>query len=94
VIIVSCDMSCDGRKPKGGNSVILKQMGGNLVIFDNLGGNSVINRKWIPTRAMPADGFTKALPCQKHEEFMKMIRLVHVSKLESSTKGVYNDHTT
>jgi hypothetical protein len=37
---------------------------------------------------MPADGFTKALPRQKHEEFMKMIGLVHVSKLESGTKGV------
>jgi hypothetical protein len=47
-----------------------------------------VNVKWIPTRAMLADGFTKALPRQKHEEFMKMIRLVHVSKLESSTKGV------
>ncbi|KFY83016.1 hypothetical protein V500_10219, partial [Pseudogymnoascus sp. VKM F-4518 (FW-2643)] len=47
-----------------------------------------VDVKWIPTRAMPADGFTKALPRQKHEEFMKMIGLVHVSKLESGTKGV------
>jgi hypothetical protein len=48
----------------------------------------MVNVKWIPTRVMPTDGFTKALPRQKHEEFMKMIRLVHVLKLESSTKGV------
>jgi hypothetical protein len=47
-----------------------------------------VDVKWIPTRAMPADGFTKALPRQKHKEFMKMIGLVHVSKLESGTKGV------
>ena len=28
---------------------------------------------------MPADGLTKALPRQRHEEFMKMISLVDIS---------------
>lgn len=53
-----------------------------------------VNVKWIPTKAMPADGFTKALPHQKHEEFMKMIGLVHISKLENGTKGVETLRTT
>lgn len=31
--------------------------------------------EWIPTANMPADGFTKILPRQKHERFKKMLRL-------------------
>ncbi len=30
---------------------------------------------WTPTRDMIADGLTKALPCQWHEEFLRQIRL-------------------
>ena len=36
---------------------------------------------WICTADMPADGFTKALPRQKHEEFIKQLRLKDVSDL-------------
>ena len=33
---------------------------------------------WTPTKRMPADGLTKALSRQCHEEFMKMISLVDI----------------
>ena len=35
--------------------------------------------KWVPTAEMPADGLTKALSRQKHEEFIRMIGLVNIS---------------
>src|SRR5204863_6623410 len=34
---------------------------------------------WTPTKRMPADGLTKTLPRQRHEEFMKMISLEDIS---------------
>ena len=36
---------------------------------------------WIPTSGMPADGLTKALPRQRHEEFVSMLNLVNVNHL-------------
>lgn len=36
---------------------------------------------WVPTAQMPADGFTKALPRQKHSEFVKMLGLVDISDI-------------
>jgi hypothetical protein len=42
-----------------------------------------IHIQWIPTSQMPADGFTKQLPTQRHEEFIKMLNLVNIqSKIE------------
>jgi hypothetical protein len=32
--------------------------------------------EWVPTSQMPADGFTKELPRQKHEEFVRQLGLV------------------
>jgi hypothetical protein len=37
--------------------------------------------KWIPTSEMPADGFTKALPTQKHLQFIKQLGLVDIRHL-------------
>ena len=37
--------------------------------------------KWIPTNSMPADGFTKALPTQKHNIFLKQLGLVDIKHL-------------
>src|SRR5436190_13013591 len=34
---------------------------------------------WTPTKRMPADGLTKALPRQRHEEFMRMINLEDIT---------------
>ena len=36
--------------------------------------------QWTPTRDMIADGLTKALPRQRHEEFIKLIRLDDISE--------------
>jgi hypothetical protein len=33
---------------------------------------------WIPTADMPADGFTKILPRQKHEKFKRVLRLIDI----------------
>jgi hypothetical protein len=41
--------------------------------------------KWLPTSEMPADGLTKALPRQKHNEFIRQLRLVDISTLLSVT---------
>ena len=35
---------------------------------------------WTPTRDMIADGLTKALPRQRHEEFLRQIRLDDISE--------------
>jgi len=35
---------------------------------------------WVPTDKMIADGMTKMLPRQKHEEFIRMLGLVDISK--------------
>jgi hypothetical protein len=37
--------------------------------------------KWIPTNSMPADGFTKALPIQKHNTFVQQLGLVDIQHL-------------
>jgi hypothetical protein len=37
--------------------------------------------KWIATYEMPADGFTKPLPKQKHQDFVKHLGLVDISHL-------------
>ena len=40
-----------------------------------------IKVKWIPTTDMPADGFTKALPRQRHEKFIAQLNLVDIRML-------------
>ena len=42
--------------------------------------------KWVPTGQMPADGLTKALPRQKHEEFVRALGLVDISKILDSVR--------
>lgn len=37
--------------------------------------------KWIPTNNMPADGFTKALPTQKHQAFIRQLGLTDIQHL-------------
>jgi hypothetical protein len=37
-----------------------------------------IKVQWVPTAEMVADGFTKALPAQKHSDFMKLLNLVDI----------------
>jgi hypothetical protein len=37
-----------------------------------------IQINWIPTAEMPADGLTKALPRQKHENFVRQLGLVDI----------------
>jgi hypothetical protein len=40
--------------------------------------------QWIPTSDMPADGFTKALPRQRHDNFVKSLNLVDIrNKIDS-----------
>ncbi len=34
--------------------------------------------KWILSADMPADGLTKALPCQKHERFLAQLNLIDI----------------
>jgi hypothetical protein len=41
--------------------------------------NGVLQIQWVPTAEMPADGLTKALPCQKHETLVKQLSLVDIS---------------
>ena len=38
-----------------------------------------INVSWMPTAEMPADGFTKVLPRQKHDDFIKQLHLTDIS---------------
>ena len=37
-----------------------------------------IQVEWVPTGQMPADGFTKALPKQKHDIFVRQLNLVDI----------------
>jgi len=37
--------------------------------------------EWIPTSEMPADGLTKALPRQKHDDFIRQLRLIDITTL-------------
>lgn len=41
--------------------------------------NNVVKVKWIRTLDMVADGMTKILPRQKHEDFVKMLNLKEIS---------------
>jgi hypothetical protein len=36
---------------------------------------------WVPSRSMPADGLTKALPKPLHQQFVKMLNMVDISSL-------------
>jgi hypothetical protein len=40
-----------------------------------------ISVSWCPTAEMPADGFTKMLPRQKHEEFLRQLHLTDITHL-------------
>jgi hypothetical protein len=42
-----------------------------------------IHIDWIPTSQMPADGFTKALTRQKHENFVRQLNMVDIGALIS-----------
>lgn len=35
---------------------------------------------WVPTTEMPADGLTKALPHQKHVDFIDQIGLIDIAE--------------
>jgi hypothetical protein len=48
--------------------------------------DSKLSIEWLPTSEMPADGLTKALPRQKHDEFICQLRLVDISTLLSISK--------
>ncbi|THC87312.1 hypothetical protein EYZ11_013243 [Aspergillus tanneri] len=43
--------------------------------------NEGIKIEWVPTAEMPADGMTKALSAQRHQEFIKMLGLTDVKSL-------------
>jgi len=49
--------------------------------------NNHIATKWVPTAKMPADGLTKPLPRQKHEEFIRMLQLVDLNSCIASSTG-------
>ena len=40
-----------------------------------------ISASWIPTAEMPADGLTKSLPNQKHQNFIKLLNMVDITSL-------------
>jgi hypothetical protein len=40
-----------------------------------------VNITWKPTNEMPADGLTKALSIQKHQEFVKMLGLKDIGDM-------------
>jgi hypothetical protein len=44
-----------------------------------------ITVEWKPTAEMPADGFTKLLPCQKHENFVKQLGMKDICHLVVKT---------
>lgn len=47
-----------------------------------------IHIQWIPTSQMPADGLTKKLTRQKHENFMRLLNLTDISpQLTASNVG-------
>jgi hypothetical protein len=40
-----------------------------------------ITVRWVPTDKMVADGLTKVLPRQKHEQFLRLLRMVDIQHL-------------
>ena len=48
---------------------------------------------WVPIYEMIADGFTKALPPQRHKEFVKALNLneLQLEELEGGTRDVFDD---
>ena len=46
---------------------------------------------WIPTNRMPADGLTKALPRQKHQEFITLFGLVDIKDIILALKKAENN---
>jgi hypothetical protein len=45
-----------------------------------------IQVNWLPTNEMPADGLTKALPRQRHEQFIKQLNLIDIgARLKQTT---------
>jgi hypothetical protein len=40
-----------------------------------------ITVEWKPTAEMPADDFTKLLPCQKHENFVRQLGMKDIQHL-------------
>jgi hypothetical protein len=45
--------------------------------------------QWVPTAEMPADGFTKILPRQKHHDFVRQLGLMNITaQLETETHSV------
>jgi hypothetical protein len=48
--------------------------------------NNAIAVEWIPTASMPADGFTKMLPAQKHTQFIKQLGIQDIrERLETGS---------
>jgi hypothetical protein len=48
---------------------------------------------WVQTKDMPAVGFTKALPAEKHNHFMKQSGLVDLSSRIDSVHASEEEHT-
>ena len=46
-----------------------------------------ITTGWIPTANMPADGLTKPLPDQKHQNFIKLLNMVDIKHLITSSSA-------
>jgi hypothetical protein len=46
-----------------------------------------ISVSWCPTAEMPADGFTKVLPRQKHEEFLRQLHLTDITHLTNQERS-------
>ena len=42
--------------------------------------------EWVPTTEIVADGFTKILPGQRHEEFIRQLNLIDVSEMLRGNK--------
>ena len=40
-----------------------------------------ISVKWVPTAEMKADGFTKPLPEQRHNEFLRHLNMVNIQSM-------------
>jgi hypothetical protein len=47
---------------------------------------------WVQTKDMPAVGFTKALPAEKHNQFMKQSGLVDLSSRIDSVHASEEEH--